>query len=280
MLSGPAVPHVLDKPGMCSRFTCCHGRVSVTTEEHTLAFSLKPEDDALQEALRGLAGLLLTEQSTDDVLAAVVSLAAQVVPGCDAASISMLHKGRPVTPVSSADLANDLDHSQYESGEGPCLTAIESAAPVRVESFAREQRWPRFSKQAAAEGVRSVLSLPLRVQDTVLGALNLYSRRPSNFSDAEDSAALFAHQASITLFNAQALRQAQELAQQLAVALENRDVIGQAKGIIMAAQNLSSDQAFDVLRRASQRGNRKLHEVAREIVERRDGAGPRAHPSP
>ena len=245
-----------------------------------MAFSLKPEDDALQVALRGLAELLLTEQGTDDVLANVVSLAAQVVPGCDAASISMLPKGRPVTPVSSAELASELDHSQYESGEGPCLCAIESAAPVRVQSFAHEQRWPRFSKQAAAEGVLSVLSLPLTAQDTVLGALNLYSRRPSNFLDAEETAALFAHQASITLFNAQALRRAQELAHQLAVALENRDVIGQAKGIIMAAQDLTSDQAFDVLRRASQRANRKLHEVAREIVARRDGAGAGAPPAP
>lgn len=225
--------------------------------------------DPLESGLRQLAEMLLAEQSTENVLGSVVSLAAQALPGCEAASISLVRQGRPTTPASSAEVATAADHCQYEAGEGPCLSAIESGQTVRVDSFAAEHRWPRFVEKAREQQIASVLSVPLVVADQVLGALNLYSRRPFNFEGSEQSASTFARQASITLSNQRALREAEDLAQQLAVALENRDVIGQAKGIIMASEGVSSDEAFDVLRRASQRSNRKLHDIAREIVERR-----------
>ena len=102
-----------------------------------------------------------------------------------------------------------------------------------------------------------------------MGALNLYSNEARGFGGAEPVAQLFAQQAAVTLANAMAFHRASDLAANLAVALERRDVIGQAKGIIMATEGLSPDAAFDVLRRASQRENRKLYELAREIVARR-----------
>ncbi|MGI8807731.1 MAG: ANTAR domain-containing protein [Acidimicrobiales bacterium] len=234
-----------------------------------MTHDLIADEQPLQAALRGLAGMLLTEQVTDAVLASVVKLAADALPGCDAASISLMQNGRPTTPVCSSELALEVDRSQYDNGEGPCLSAIEIEKTVRVDSYTDDVRWPAFTTAAMAQGVMSSLSLPLQVGNEVLGALNLYSKRPEGFVGAEADAAVFAGQASVTLTNAVALRHAQDLAQQLAVALENRDIIGQAKGLIMAAEGLSSDQAFDVLRRASQRANRKLYDVAREMVERR-----------
>lgn len=233
------------------------------------------EDQQLLEAsLHGLAEILLSEQSVDALLANVTSLAAAALPGCDAASVSLLRDGRATTPVCSAELALDVDQSQYDAGEGPCLAAIATAGVVRVDSFAEDERWPAFAEAARSKGVGSSLSLPLWTGRDVVGALNLYSRRPRNFLAVEEQALVFAAQASITVSNAQALERSQQLAQHLAIALENRDVIGQAKGILMTAQAVSSDEAFDMLRRASQRSNRKLHEIAREIVERRgDGRG-------
>ena len=227
-------------------------------------------DDPLQNGMRELSGILLGGTAMDVLLDGVTTLAAQSLPGCAAASISLLRKGRAVTPVCSADLARDVDQSQYDTGQGPCLCAIETGDVVRVDSFADDGRWPQFAEQALAQGIHSSLSIPLTVGDEVLGALNLYSARPEGFVDQEDEGVLFGRQASVTLANAQAVRRAEELAQQLAQALENRDVIGQAKGIIMASQNVGSDEAFDVLRRASQRANRKLADVARDIVERRN----------
>jgi GAF domain-containing protein len=235
------------------------------------------DEQPLQTALRGLAEMLLTEQDQDTMLSSVTRLAAGAVGGCDAASISLMRNGRPTTPVSSADLATEVDRSQYLNGEGPCLCAIESGGVVRVDSFTDDARWPGFAKDALAQGVRSSLSFPLRVGADVIGALNLYSTEASGFVGSENEGAVFARQAAVTLTNAAALQRAQELAQQLTIALENRDVIGQAKGIIMASEGVSPDEAFDVLRRASQRSNRKLHDVAREMVERRRQSGAHAN---
>ncbi|HEX2701127.1 MAG TPA: GAF and ANTAR domain-containing protein [Acidimicrobiales bacterium] len=229
---------------------------------------LSSDEQPLQAGLRGLAEMLLTEDH-DAVLASVTSLAAAALPGCDAASVSLIERGRPATPVCSAELAKRVDQSQYDNHEGPCLCAIESNQVVRVDSFRRDDRWPAFAKEAVEQGILSSLSFPLHAGGELLGALNLYSSGEDAFVDAENEGAAFARQASVTLTNAVALRRAQSLAQQLAVALENRDIIGQAKGIIMAAEGRSSDEAFDVLRRASQRSNRKLHDVAEEIVARR-----------
>jgi GAF domain-containing protein len=230
--------------------------------------TVTPEEQALEAGLRGLAGMLLTQQSAKGVLANVTSLAAESLPGCEAASISLIRNGRPTTPVCSAEMAEEVDGSQYETGEGPCLQAAATGVAVRVDSFETEDRWPAFARKAVAHGVLSSLSIPLSASDEILGALNLYSSQPANFVDAEENATMFARQASITLMNASALERAQELAEQLALALESRDVIGQAKGILMAREALSPEQAFDVLRRASQRTNRKLHDVAREVVSR------------
>lgn len=238
-----------------------------------------PEDEALQTGLRSLAEILLGEQGFEELLGNVASLAAAAVPGCDAASISLMRGGRTTTPVCSAEIARDVDQSQYDTGRGPCLAAMLQEAIVRVDSYADDGRWPEVSAQAVSKGVASSLSLPLHTGREVVGALNLYSTEPANFEGAEVQAAMFAAQASVTLSNAQALERAQELARHLAVALENRDVIGQAKGIIMAGEALSSDEAFEVLRRASQRENRKLHEIAREIVERRRQGTGRPNPT-
>lgn len=239
-----------------------------------------PEDRRLERGIRELAAMLLTETSVERTLADVTTLAAAGIPGCDAASVTLLENGRLSTPVSSGEVAVDLDQAQYATRRGPCLDAVQHGDVVRVDSFASDDRWPELAARAAARGIASSLSVPLAVADQVLGALNLYSGKARAFADAQEQACLLGHQASITLANACAMQRAEQLTRQLARALENRDVIGQAKGIIMAGQNVSSDEAFDVLRRASQRANRKLSDVAGDIVERRNADLRHAGPAP
>ena len=228
------------------------------------------DDRPLERGLRELASVLLRETTVERMLESVTSVAVAAIPGCDAASVTLVRDGRVSTSVSSAEAAVDLDRAQYAARKGPCLDAVHHRDVVRVDSFASDHRWPELATPAAASGIASSLSVPLAVADEALGALNLYSRHERALTDAEEQACLLGHQASITLANACALQRAELLARQLTEALENRDVIGQAKGIIMAGQSVSSDQAFDVLRRASQRSNRKLSEVARAIVDRRN----------
>jgi GAF domain-containing protein len=221
-----------------------------------------------------MAGMLLSGESANSVLEAVTSLAQRVLPNCDAASISLVSDGRTTTPVCSHDLARDVDQSQYDTGEGPCLQAIRTGRVMRIDSVADSSLWPEFSSRATDQGVASILSLPLPVRNDVIGALNLYSTKAEGFDEvSEETATVFARQAAAVLANAVAVQRAEQLARHLTVALEHRDVIGQAKGILMATEGIGPDQAFDLLRRASQRSNRKLYDLALEMVERRGRRG-------
>jgi GAF domain-containing protein len=231
------------------------------------------EEGPLTESLLLLARILFAGQSVSETLDAVAQLAQQNIPGCDAASVTVMHDGRPSTTVSTSDMAWNVDQHQYDSDQGPCLDAVRLRTIVRVDSYMDETRWPRLTPAALEHGVRSSLSLPLVALDEPVGALNLYSTRPAGFDRAEGIGRTFATQAAITLANAAALQRATDLARHLSIALERRDVIGQAKGILMAQSGISSEDAFNVLRRASQRSNRKLHELAEEMVHRHSSAG-------
>ena len=218
--------------------------------------------------------MVLADHSTQGLLVAITVLARRTLPGCLAASITLVHEGRPATHVSSGDLAEDADGWQYLAGDGPCLAAIRDAVTVRVDSFAHEPRWPAFAAQAVGCDIHSSLSIPLVVHDDVAGALNLYGGEDAAFAAGENPAAKFAGQAAVTLANAKALYDAQDLAGQLAGALEHREVIGQAMGILMATERVSADDAMDILRRASNRANRKVSAIAGDIVDHRGREAP------
>src|SRR5207249_1730813 len=137
--------------------------------------------------------------------------------------------------VSTDPLAEVVDEHQYGADEGPCLEAMRMQHTVRVDLF-DGARWKRFAPAALAAGVRSALSLPLVAGEDATGALNLYGTRPAAFAGSEAVGETFARQAAITLANATAFYRAADLAANLALALEHRDVIGQAKGILMATE--------------------------------------------
>ena len=131
-------------------------------------------------------------------------------------------------------------------------------------------RYPRFTPAAMRRFMSSILSTPLQVREGTIGALNVYSASLDRFGEWERSVArLFAAQASILLANAAAYAEAVTKSDQLQQALASRDLIGQAKGIIMEREHCTADDAFDRLRRTSQRENRKLTSVAQDVVELR-----------
>jgi GAF domain-containing protein len=232
------------------------------------------EGRVIEEAMRELAGFLFSGHSTQDILYAVARLAQQTIPGCVAGSVTQVDGGRPHTTVHSADLALRVDMHQYGTNQGPCLDAIRRQSIVRVDVMEETGDWPAFMPLAVAEGVRSSLSLPLIAADEIVGALNLYGTTLRAFEGAEAVGQLFATQAGVSLANATAFDRAARMATELSLALEHRDVIGQAKGILMAQQHIDADAAFTVLRRASQRSNTKLYDVARELVERHSQSRP------
>jgi GAF domain-containing protein len=222
-----------------------------------------------------LATHLFSAGTAADVLDRIIHGAAALVPEADFVSIT-LRKGPTGfdTPVTTDDLARQLDVVQYEVQEGPCIdAALEGGSGVSEDSdLGNSDHWPRFGPIAAALGVRSVLAFGVipTAPAPRLGALNFYSRTPAAFSQIDrDMGLLLAAHAGAAIGAARSIETAELRAANLERALLSRDVIGQAKGMLMAQRGIDAEAAFEVLRAASQQLNIKLALIAEAIATRR-----------
>ncbi len=209
-----------------------------------------------------LGDLARSLQSEDEeaILHHMVRAAIDLVPGAEEASISLVVGRRRIeSRAPSSALPQQVDALQSTTGQGPCLDAAYKERTVMVEDMSTERRWPAFAKGALALGAGSMLSFQLFVVGDTLGALNLYSRKANAFSDESEHAGLL-----VAAHAAVAFAEAQK-ATQLHGALSSRDVIGQAKGILMERYKITADQAFVLLARASSDANVKLVRAAEEL---------------
>ena len=197
---------------------------------------------------------------TRALLDELVAAALRLVPGSQDASVMLVERRAVTSQHGSSSTVDQVDAYQLELHEGPCLDALAQARPVRVPDLGEEQRWATFAPQARLLGVVSTLSLPLRTRTTVLGVLNLFSPRPAAFDDeSEQIGLLFASHAAVAYADAKKI-------DGLAQAIASRDLIGQAKGILMERYRIDGDRAFAVLTRASQATHTRLRDVAGELV--------------
>jgi len=210
---------------------------------------------ALAEAVRNAAARRTSAES----LAAVIEMATGSAP-CDQASITMKGPNRTLrTVASSSELVNRADSLQYQLDEGPCLDAVWVDGLFVIPHLVEDGRWPNWAPKAAELGVVSMLSLHL-FTDAALGSLNLYSMRRREFSHSDiEAARVVAAHCSVVLAYA---RNEQNLWQ----AIDSRNLIGQAQGILMERFGLTPERSFAVLRRYSQQHNRKLAKIAEELV--------------
>ena len=222
----------------------------------------RPGED-LATVLSDVAQSLQQEPDVQATLQGIVDAAQDAVPGAEHVSLSSIVRRREVkTRAATDELPLKVDRAQMETGQGPCLDTLYEQRTARIPEMAVEERWPDFVARATDCGVSSMLSLQLFVRGDDLGVLNLFSSRPNAFGEeSEHVGLLFASHAAI------AMSEAQEK-EQLRSAIEFRDLIGQAKGILMERYKIDSDRAFQVLTRASQTRNRKLREIAAELVTR------------
>ena len=224
-------------------------------------------DSELTTNISATVGTLLTAGSVRDTLGRVVELAVTTIEGCDFAGIFVLDEGTVATPVYTDQVVTDLDDLQRQAGEGPCLDALNQGVTFYADDLGHDDRWPRFGIEAATRDIRSLLALPFPLNDAP-GALNLYARHPDAFSVIDRGrGALLAAIAGLALTVAQTHEEEERRADNLHAALATREIIGQAQGILMERERLSPDQAFDVLRRASQHLNLKLRDVAQSLVD-------------
>ena len=218
----------------------------------------------LAQLLGDLAMELQNQTGSQDTLRAIVDGSVSLVPGTRWAGISMI-QGRSVSAEVPTDpLVAELDELQTALDEGPCISALREHHTVRIEDMATETRWPRFARVASDRGVRTMLSFQLFVRRENLGALNLYSDRIAAFT--EESlliGGVLAQHASIAMIG--------EAAQtQFDAALASRDLIGQAKGLLMGQTSLTGIQAFALLLKTSQHANIKLIDIARWVVDQHE----------
>jgi GAF domain-containing protein len=201
-----------------------------------------------------------------DTLTEITRLGCEAL-GADMAGLTMTERrDRPRTAVYTDAKVLEIDEAQYQADRGPCLDAARERVVLRmVDAEVDGDRWPEFAEAARRHGVRTTLSVPVLVGDHSIGALNFYDRRAGYFGDdLDDPAAGFAGQMAIVA----AYIEKAELADQMQQAMDSRATIEQAKGIIMATAGCSPDEAFDLLRQQSQAENRKLRDIAAELVTR------------
>jgi GAF domain-containing protein len=240
--------------------------------------SAHSDDSGMASAYGQLLGLLVESPNIDAILEKVVDLAGQVVTPAAACGVTVRRDGQPFSAATSNHLAAQVDQLQYETDQGPCLDALRSGAVVQVDQLSHDDRWDRYRPPAVAHGVVSSLSLPLVVDGESLGALNLYSTAPAAFAGQRGHAETFAAQCAAALtVSLRQMRQAQ-VHSQLAEAMVSSSVIDQAIGILMGQQRCTAATAFDLLRQASQNRNRKLRDIAAEIITTVSGEPPQPRP--
>jgi GAF domain-containing protein len=231
------------------------------------------------EGLWGMTAASMTIESLgiSDLLAELAMLAAGL-QGSGGASCGIVLRvgGLPSVIACSDELAARVEKIQQVILDGPCLSAMRTGQVARVEDTAQRGQWAEFGARAVAAGVGSSLSVPLTVGDRPVGALNLYAPVAGAFGEtrlrwARGIAGAASGVLALAASRAEQARQVGDLR----AALGARAVIDQAIGIVMAQQRCTSDEAFDILRRASQRRNVKLRDVAADIVMGVSGQPPR-----
>ncbi len=211
----------------------------------------------LSQRLADLARDMQRQGDAAAVMDVIVSAAVAMVPGADEATISLTQgRRRVVSAAATSDVARRFDDLQEETQQGPCTDAMYELETIRVDDLPSDPRWPDLARRVPEQGVASMLCFQLFVEGDDLGALNLLARQPGAFTDeSERIGLLFASHAAVAVAQAQKVNH-------LGTALASRDVIGQAKGILMERYKITAPQAFALLARVSMDTNRKLHEVA------------------
>jgi len=219
-------------------------------------------------AFAELSKIMLGEQPLSATLERVAEVAKQTIPGAADVSVTLLRDGKVASAAFTGALSAQLDERQYEAGFGPCMDAATSGTTITIDDTAHSTHYPDFARAAARHGVRHTMSIGLPVQHQTIGALNVYGTDDTPFDEAkQELATAFASYAAVAVANAGVYASTATLAANLQRALDSRAVIDQAKGILMGRHGLSADAAFDLLSMESQLSNRKLRDIAQDLVD-------------
>ena len=225
------------------------------------------DSSALIQGLATAAALPRARGILDAALKLVVTMAQAVVVGADGVSITLPRGGRLGTVAASNDVVLEMDHDQYDTGEGPCLDAATQGDRFHIMSLREEDRWPAFVPRARARGIESILSTPLVAADLPIGALNIYSRTVGAFAEHEKQwADQFAAEAAVVVAHAELGETTPDLHQHLQEGLRSREVIALAQGVMISRTGRSPEGAYVMLRDLSRRTGQPLREVCARLL--------------
>lgn len=221
----------------------------------------------MDEAVAELASMAVEEGSPEPVLLRVAELAQRLLPEVRDVSVTLIERGQPRTAVFIGDLAVDLDERQYELGFGPCMDAARSGLVVTVEADEETSPYRPFAAVAARAGVLQTLAVGMPVSGRSIGGLNVYRSVEGPVPDLLlEQLKVFVGFAAVTVNNVASYTRVLKESADLRAAMDSRAVIEQAKGILVARERCSPDEAFDLLTRMSQHTHTRLRDVAARIV--------------
>jgi transcriptional regulator with GAF, ATPase, and Fis domain len=222
---------------------------------------------------RAFVRLADTLVSDFDIVELLYGLAVDSVEilSAEAAGVMLAdRRGKLRLIASTEERMRLLELFELQGEEGPCLDAFSSGQPVQASAADSRTRWPVFAAHAAEVGFQRMCAVPLRIRTDIIGALNLFRGVDQPFTDAEmEIAQAMGEMAAIALIQERALREQGLLTEQLQVALNSRVTIEQAKGMLAEYLTVTVGDAFELLRKYARDHNRKLSDIAGDIVARK-----------
>jgi ANTAR domain len=214
-----------------------------------------------------LADIVCQGSTPNEMYAAICVAATLMVPGCDHASLMICSSGACGTAAASDGVAFKIDQLEQALGNGPCVDAIEKRTAQIESDLTAGSRWPALAARVVAETpVRGAMSIRLPVDRAKVGALNLFSDAPNAFDQSSVERVIVLAAFATVATNATAHG---EDAAALRRGLASNRAIGKAVGMLMVLNDVSDDDAFDILRRTSQNSNVKLVNIAGDVIRRR-----------
>ncbi len=222
---------------------------------------------SVADTVTALADMLTTITDVDSTVERICLDAVDSIDEAEAAAVTVVRDGVPVTIYATDDAVRAVDDAQYDAGEGPCLEAIATQSLVVANASTPADQWPKFARRSADSAYRSFLSAPLAIDADYSGALNLYSRHDQSFSTVDAAAMrIYVSVAVTALGAARRAAAAQAQVERLLGAMESRAGIEQAKGIVMVMLNVTDEKAFDLIKWRSQETNTTVRILCRQLL--------------
>lgn len=240
--------------------------------------SNSPESESVEQ----LQSILVGTEDAAEFLSGLSKLAAAAVSEAAGdeveCAVTIKIRRKPSTAAGSSTRAVELDHLEQAVGDGPCIKALRDMSPVVIDDVASDLRWPELSRKFMEAGVHSSLGVPLEIGNGASAALNFFASKPNVFTpNVYDKAVGFAAAAHSTLQLSVRINSAQNRAEDLEAAMESRTAINLACGVIMAQNRCSQAEAMEILTKVSSNRNRKLRDIATELIEQLSGTSIQTH---